>query len=291
MCRADGTPLQVVCHTTVIRNADGLPAQMVVHYIDVTALRQGEEDVRILNEELCVRIAELDQAKDRLAAAYLQVTAARESERRQLSVDLHDRPVQALLACLWSLDFLELEEDDEDLVKLREQLTGAIEETRQMIFELRPPALDMQGLPAAVDAELERLRTDTGVTTSLESDLDDRAPAEIETMVFRTLREALLNVRKHAKADTVVVRLAMREDMLWAQVVDDGVGFDPVKAAQRAAEGHYGVTSIRETLALAGGAVYVGPRRDGCRGTEVELTLPLVASAGWWGAVPEAALA
>lgn len=278
--RADGVPLQVVVHTAGIRDATGALVSIAVHYIDVTARRQSEEEVRLLNDLLCQRISELDTAQDRLAAAFRQVTQAREDERRQLAQNLHDDTIQNMLATLWSLDFLGLDEEDAGLADVRRALNVSIESTRKMIFELRPPVLDVQGLAAAIGQELDKLNADTGVTVALDSTLTGRVAADLETMAYRTVREALQNVRKHARATSVRVELRVWEDRLRVQVVDDGVGFDPAIVAARQAAGHYGVVSIRESSVLAGGDVYLGNRRDGQRGTELELNLPLDATNG-----------
>lgn len=233
------------------------------------------DDVQRLNDLLCARVAELDATQDRLAAAFRKLNQVREDERRKLAVGLHDQAVQQLIGAMWLLDEVDPHDTDPNVAAVRDALHSAVNSVRGVIHDLRPPSLDTAGLLATLEVQGRRVLGDN-VAFEVVDDLPEPLPADLSTLIYRTMLEALRNVRKHAGASEAQVAVGLSADCVVARVRDNGGGFDAVRAAARAAAGHFGVESMREEIQLAGGRFLIGARSDGRAGTEVAFSLPLL---------------
>lgn len=223
-----------------------------------------------VNELLERQVAERTASLRRLAA---EVTLAEERERRRLAEDLHDHLGQAL--ALIKIRLLGLRGDAvfgghggalEELVALSDQ---AIRYTRGLTFELSPPILYELGLGPA----LEWLGEDTARRHGLRVKVRDRArralPDDLKVMLWKSARELLHNVVKHAGAHAVDISLEMRGEAVSLEIVDDGHGFDPAQA-RRDAGARFGLFSIEERLRQLGGDMELDAAPG--RGTRVRLT-------------------
>jgi signal transduction histidine kinase len=199
---------------------------------------------------------------------------AAEAERRRWARELHDETLQGLggLRVLLSSALRRVEEADvADL--LREgvgQVEREIENLRAIITDLRPAALDELGLVPAIEALLARVRTVEGLTIESVLDLADdrgRLAPELETTVYRLIQEALTNVAKHARADTVRVVVRTAGSRLEVEISDDGRGFE-----RDAAVAGFGVAGMRERVELSGGELVIEPAPSG---TTVRAVLPV----------------
>jgi signal transduction histidine kinase len=199
---------------------------------------------------------------------------AAEAERRRWARELHDETLQGLggLRVLLSSALRRVEEADvADL--LREgvgQVEREIENLRAIITDLRPAALDELGLVPAIEALLARVRTVEGLTIESVLDLADdrgRLAPELETTVYRLIQEALTNVAKHARADTVRVVVRTAGSRLEVEISDDGRGFE-----RDAAVAGFGLAGMRERVELSGGELVIEPAPSG---TTVRAVLPV----------------
>jgi signal transduction histidine kinase len=210
-----------------------------------------------------------------------EVLAAQEHERARVARDLHDQVGQSLTSALLALRLAEVALDDprpdlpgvrRHLGDVRELLTDALRDVRELAFDLRPPVLDDLGLPAA----LERLTASVGERNDLEVTLDvdgfdgaARLPGAVETASYRVVQEALTNVVRHAHASSSRVSVARGRDRLRVTVDDDCVGFTPDPDAASA----LGLRGMHERAALAGGWLRIDSRPGA--GTAVLLEVPL----------------
>jgi signal transduction histidine kinase len=119
----------------------------------------------------------------------------------------------------------------------------AVVDMRLLIFELRPPALEEGGLPAALQSRLAAVETRAGLQTELQVQGERRLPAAIEEELFWITLEALNNVVKHAGAGQVTISLVFSDAGVRLHVQDDGVGFD-LEQAQKS--GGMGLRSMQE---------------------------------------------
>jgi len=212
-----------------------------------------------------------------------QLITAQEEERRRLAGDLHDDAIQSLTAARMHLSVLHHQLDrlgdatspavGTALAHARDNLEQGLAAARTFLFDLRPPLLDSAGLEPALRQQLAKLAERSGCKTEVTWLLDERLDADLETVAFRVVQEALANVARHAGATTVWVRTERDGADVVLQVADDGVGFDPPAARERAAAtGHLGLRSMAERIQTAGGSLDItsGPGH----GTRVVLRLP-----------------
>ncbi|MDQ3723711.1 MAG: sensor histidine kinase, partial [Actinomycetota bacterium] len=202
-----------------------------------------------------------------------RLVVAREEERRRLRRDLHDGLGPTLAAVVLQLDNARalVREDPEVtsamLAALRDAAQEAIGDVRQLVYGLRPPALDELGLVPAIREQAARMNGDErGVQIRVEGpDELTELPAAVEVAAFRIAVEAITNVVRHADANTCVVQLALNGN-LEVDVHDDGTARDGYPAG-------VGISSMRERATELGGSFTITPARQ--RGTRVHVTLPL----------------
>ncbi|MGQ0775998.1 MAG: histidine kinase [Pseudonocardiales bacterium] len=203
------------------------------------------------------------------------LVTAREEERRRLRRDLHDGLGPSLAGMSMQLRAArKMLSDDTRVAGLLDTITADLKsctgEVRQLVDELRPPALD-RGLDAALRAECQRFNTtELAVRCEVEGSVEG-LPAAVEVAAFRIVAEALTNVARHSQAHTCHVTVH-RNGTLRVQVIDDGIG---ISSSARAG---VGLNSMRERAAELGGDCRIGPAPGG--GTSIQLELPLPATVG-----------
>jgi len=171
-------------------------------------------------------------------------------ERNRLARELHDSVTQSLYAVtLYAeaatrlLSSGDLAGANDNLKALSQTAQEAVKEMRLLIFELRPPVLEKEGLVAAIQARLEAVEGRAGLKTELVVNLHDRLTPEIEETYYRIIQEALNNILKHSQAQKISVTLIQESNSVILEIVDDGVGFDLASASER---GGFGLKSMSE---------------------------------------------
>jgi len=220
-----------------------------------------------------------DQAATGAANAQL-LTAARQKvaleERQRLARELHDSVSQSLYAIQVGAQMAR-ERLDPDSAGIAQPIDYVLRladasqaEMRALIFELRPEALETEGVVAALNRQIEVLRARHHISARNIASAEPELPIEIKQALHRIGQEALWNTVKHARARRVDVRLEADEDSVLLEVADDGVGFDP----NRSFPGHLGLRSMLERATGVGGAFEVVSSRG--RGTRVVVRVPSV---------------
>jgi PAS domain S-box-containing protein len=252
----------LVASAVPLRNGHGEVWAGMLVAEDVTDRRAMEEALRLSEE----------RRDDALAT----MVRLQEEERAKLASDLHDDTIQALTAALIALDRaardpLEAERRDA-LTKARAVLAEATERTRRMTFNLRPQLLDAEGLAGAIPELVDQAATEgefetaTTVAIGRQSDI-------IESLVYGVIREALSNVRLHARASNVTVTVRETDAVISGEIEDDGEGFDVEAALARARLTHHiGLAMTREKVRLAGGDLTIDSNHG--EGTRIQFTLP-----------------
>jgi two-component system sensor histidine kinase UhpB len=163
------------------------------------------------------------------------------------------------------------------LETIADQLAGSINELRMLAQGLRPPALDMIGLSAAIQAHARNV-TETGavrVDTRIEG-VDGALQPESELALYRLIQEALLNVVRHSRSDQARVEVERNSGHVVATVADEGRGFDVDDALVSGALGLFG---MHERASYVGGRVTV--RSAPGQGTRVRIEIPLRETTTW----------
>jgi signal transduction histidine kinase len=150
-------------------------------------------------------------------------------------------------------------------------LDDAETQLRRLSHELRPIILDDLGLTPALRFLLHGFSKRTRLPVSLQSSLDHRLPARVETAVYRIVQEALANVARHARATKIEIHVAVHPDgTLRCTVADDGIGFDVRRVQERKG---LGIVAIRERLNAVGGTMELHSTPS--RGTALHVAIPL----------------
>jgi signal transduction histidine kinase len=195
------------------------------------------------------------------------------SERNRLALELHDVVSQKLFSVVLTAEAAATQFDRdlpaarEHLERLRQLARESLAELRSLIFGLRPPDLEREGLEAALGKEVDMLRRIHGVEIELIRDrATHRGSAAREMAVLRIIDEALQNSVRHAQARHIVVRLIGAS----AEVTDDGRGFDLEASGLRSR--HLGLTSMEERAREIGASLVIESAPG--RGTTVRLEAP-----------------
>ncbi len=246
--------------------------------------RAAETDAELEIARLRERCRRLEQGMRRSERerrhAIERLLRAEEQERRRLAAELHDDTVQVLTACLVSLDRLSqtVETGERDRIAMvvgaaRRTLAAATDRTRRLMFELRPTSLQHEGLAGALRDLAEQAGEEAGLATAI-SVPAQRHPYVVEEIAYRTVREAIVNVRKHARASALEIVITLEDGRLLGRVIDDGRGFDVIDALERSRrQRRMGLDTMRERLRLAGGSVEVSSTPGA--GTVVSFELPV----------------
>ena len=218
---------------------------------------------------------ELVSHRDQLRALAAAVQQTREVEARRIARDLHDVAGQLLAAIHFKLE--ELAEAlplqaQEHLEAVRGQLHQAEEHLRRLSHELRSPILDDLGLKPALDSLGQGVAARTGLHIAVEGTLGRRLSREIETVIYRSVQEALTNVAKHARATRVWIDFERHPQQIRCTVRDDGIGFDVRATLTMRGRRGLGLLSIQERVAEVEGnaAITSAPGQ----GTALCLTIP-----------------
>jgi signal transduction histidine kinase len=202
-----------------------------------------------------------------------QLVHAQEEERVRIAEDIHDDPVQKVVAASMRLQLIRKQVQDPDvrasLDKLLDSIRASIFSLRHMIFELHPSVLEHEGLAPALREHMAKLESE--LEFEVQDDFEEQPSGEARVLLFRIAQEALANAHKHARAQRVEVHLSQDDDGFKVEIRDDGVGFTPPQRLS-SAPGHLGLSSMRERAELAGGWCQVRSLPD-C-GTTVQFWLP-----------------
>ena len=208
------------------------------------------------------------------------VVRADENQRRKLSRELHDEPLQLFLHLARVLERFgdaagaPSEALQDAMGEARHQALDAAARLRVIARELRPPALDQFGLAGAVSSLAADAEDDSGITVDLEVTGSEPAlPDEVELGAFRIVQEAVRNTLVHSGARRLKVQVEFRARTLRLRIADDGRGFAPQSLAGDAGGGTFGLVGMRERAHLLGGSLKVASSPG--NGTVVDATLPL----------------
>ena len=258
----------------LIRRIEGIdPAEPSSHHLpDQDPVEEIDKLSRSFNG-LLQRIEEERRRSGQLAMR------AQEEERRRLARDLHDEVNQALTAILLRLEALAHETPAErapEVAELKRLVNQAMDELLNLARQLRPSALDDHGLVPAVETQLKRFSSRTGIEVRLDTSGDpDALPEVVQTAIYRVAQEALTNVTRHAGATVVQLDLEEDEGTAELRVRDDGGGFNPSAVTRSSSDvpgGGLGLVGMAERARLVGGELDVRSAPGG--GTTITLRVP-----------------
>lgn len=266
----DGRTVWLHDMTTVVAE-NGAPRWLRGITVDVTRRRQIEERLVDLAESLEAKVIERTAELRKLAA---QLTLTEERERRMLAQDLHDNLGQLLAVIRIKLTSLSAEAPSAEIGTIIDLVAQADRAARGVTQQISPPILQRLGLAPALEWLGEEIKRVYGLTVHVDFDQCARhLVAEIQAVLYRSARELLINVAKHAGVKDASLTCLCDHGQLLVVVSDAGSGFDP---AEHFGEwrGHqsFGLRSIYERITNLGGSVEIDSSPG--NGTTVTLSVP-----------------
>lgn len=248
----------------------------------VAFMRQADtarEEAEVARQKSQTLLTELQDAHRQLQ---LYATQAEElaatKERNHLARELHDSVTQTIFSITLTAKSARmlLERDPAQVAPqldhLQELAQGALAEMRALIFELRPPAVEEEGLVPALRKHLTALKSRQGLAVELYVEGEQRLSGDQERRLFRIVQEGLNNVVKHAQTDRALVTLKMGDGRILLLIEDEGRGFDP--ATIEAGQVSMGLASMRERAKMMGGTLKIESQLR--VGTRIKVEVPLV---------------
>ena len=226
--------------------------------IDITERRQAEKAVLVY--------------QDRLKALAAELTLSEERERRRIATHLHDEVGQALAFARIQIATARKAQSEQRRDSLLDDasqtLLESIRVTRNLVYDLSSPLLSELGLEAAISqwAETE-IKERHNLDVQVFDDGHEKPLSEdVEALLFRNVRELLINVAKHAHATSVIVRVERVGDRVRISVQDDGQGMDADPTTQTVTgAGGFGLFSIQERMSDLGGSLeIISESGEGC---------------------------
>jgi len=243
-----------------LKNEDGDIEGFIQIGRDITVRKLAEERIHTLSQELL---------------------KAQENERQRISRYLHDHVAQDLSTLKIRCETL-FDDYQEASPKIRQRLSellailqGTISAVRGLAYDLRPPGLDQLGLIQSVFQYCEDFSENTGVSVDFKAaGMDDLIVGpDIEINLYRLVQEGLNNIKKHAEAKHVIVRLVASYPDILLRIEDDGKGFDVEGRLLRASkEKRMGLGSMEERVSLLNGNLRVQSRL--MEGTKILIEIP-----------------
>lgn len=259
--KRNGERVWVAWTNRPILDDEGNIAEFLWVGVDVTERRQHRRQIKTLTHELM---------------------KAQENERHRIARDLHDHVAQDLSSLKIRLQTLfaaypeHTEESRQPVVDIVNILQRSIDEVRNMAYDLRPPGLDQLGLVRTLFLYCEDFSQHNGIKIDfIAAGLDDLALEEdIQINIYRLIQEALHNVKKHAEAKGVTIRLVASSPNLMLRIIDDGKGFDVSHWQTKSyKEKRMGLQSMVERVGLLNGTIDIRSRPK--KGAGIFISIPI----------------
>ena len=250
---------------SLVRNEAEQPQWFVAVVNDITERKFAEQSIL--------------KYQRRLKDLAHKITITEEAIRKQVAVDLHDNVGQLLASIRIQLSKINKVEENpvikDRIENISQTMRGAIQATRDAIFNLSPPQLNEIGLyPAVHDWMKEQIEFKHGIVTSISGE-DENLTIDVDTryLLFRSIRELMHNVVKHSQATKLDVNFCKNNGSLEITVRDNGRGFDYNPDQLRLKSDSYGLFSINERLNDLDGSMVVNSIIG--KGSNIKLTIPL----------------
>ena len=273
-----GTDPTMICSRHYKRDGTVFPVEISMCSVDLRGRRTVIAVVRDITQRQ-VQERELERNRIELRQLASELTLAGQYERKNVATELHDGICQLISSAHLRLNSIDRDEISSAVAGRLDKVTAildqALESTRSLTFELSCPLLDELGLAAALQEQCKSLNNTHGIQFKyIGEQCAVPLPLEIKIVVFRAIRELLINVLKHSKACHAQVDLKCKGTRLMVCVRDDGMGFDASKAGRGfSPTGGYGLFSIGESIHHIGGEFSI--HSDPEEGTEILFDVPL----------------
>jgi len=233
-----------------------------------STLMMRANESRLQSEQLLDELQQAHRQLQEYAGQTEELATAR--ERNRLARELHDSVAQTLYgltlqaeAAARELNSGQTDKAVEQLHEIRDSAQQTLKETRLLIFELRPPILEQEGLVSALRNRLESVESRSGLKVQIMLEEVKQLPAGVEAGLYGIANEALNNILKHAHATSIQVSLKKGSGRIVLEIQDNGVGFDV-----NSAFGGMGLNGMKERAEQFGGDLQI---QSGANGTTIRV--------------------
>jgi two-component system sensor histidine kinase DegS len=222
----------------------------------------------------------LAEKEEQRLAFMKQIFRAQEDERKRIAQELHDGVTQTILGnaslARSLLDKLRNETDEDsvtDLLAIEDNSLLVAEDIRRICRDLRPSALDHLGFVPSIRSLVDNFREETGIEVEFSSQGDSQEiTADVSTALFRIVQESLSNIRQHAKATKMTIRLKFIDSNVSITIQDNGNGFAlPEHISSLGTKGKFGLIGLHERAQSIGARLEIETRLG--YGTEIRITM------------------
>ena len=266
--RRGGMVFPALMHNSLLRDEAGNAIGMIGSLIDITEHKRAEKALR--------------ESEERLRYLSSQLITAQEEERKGISLELHDEMGQTLTAIGLNLESIGKELTPEHAAMIKDKLAETIslvehasDHVRDLSLDLRPSMLDDLGLLPTLRWYVNSYEKRTETPVIFEAlNLEERLAPEVEIVLYRIVQESLNNIRKHAQAKKVKIRLEQKKKKIGVLIEDDGIGFHSDRAvSETTLVKGIGLLGMQERVRLLGGSLKIRSREG--QGTSIFVELPL----------------
>ena len=225
------------------------------------------------------RISRLRQARAAQEAFSRQLIESQESERQRIAAELHDSIGQSLLIIKNRALFGVMKADGdgparEEFDEIKLSASQAINEVREIAYNLRPYLLDRIGLTKTLEAMIEKIAAASNLQIrSTIAPIDGMLSKEAEINLYRIVQEAVNNIVKHAEADEATIEVQAEQNAIRIRIADNGRGFNQPALSESSPRG-FGLTGINERVRILGGSCHISSTPG--QGTTISITLERV---------------
>jgi two-component system NarL family sensor kinase len=267
-----------------IKDALCVPLMTTEEVIGVLSVSNKKGEESFTQDDLDILMGLSRPAAGLIVLTLAQREADAESrawERKQLAQEIHDGPMQELSSVILLMELYkrvrrdDVERAEMELARAREQALDCLQELRHFAYDLRLTDLEKLSLLDELRRYTVEFQKRTGISVDLDVDgMKKEIPVGVKKNLYRIAQEALTNVRRHAKASEVEIRILGTDEQLEMSVTDNGRGFDFQDALERAhSEKRFGLLGMQERAYLMGGVLETETSPG--EGTALRVILPL----------------
>lgn len=234
----------------------------------------------VFSSGVYITLRERKTADKKLKILNKRVVETQEEERGRVARELHDGISQLLISVKYNCELAQIQatkktaDTQKAIAKAIDGLSQAILEVRRISRDLRPGILDDLGLSPSIKSLAEEFSERTGVTTEFNlMPIKTAITKDEKTAIFRVAQETFTNIERHSAADKVSVSLSLGPKMVYLQISDNGIGFDPLLAdITPYSSAGIGLRNMRERMAYYDGQLDLKTSKEG---TVIRASLPI----------------
>lgn len=248
--------------------------------IDITERKQAEKALQqahdTLEQQVTQRTSDLKQSHQQLRLLYMRLQSAQESERKQISREIHDELGTVLTVLKYDLIWISgkvhnsSEEITEKVKAMSDTIDRIIKTVQNICTQLRPGLLDDMGLAAAIEWQAKQYAKTARFRCKLDLDEEINLGQDYSTTLYRVCQELLTNIARHSQATTIQISLKKQDNKVYLKVQDNGIGISEEQVSDAKS---LGLIGIRERVSILDGSFEI--KGSTGKGTIVKVLIPI----------------